>query len=47
MMNVKSKYGLKRNWQGDPCAPKDYLWKGVNCSYSGGESSDPLRIISL
>lgn len=44
MMSIKSKYGLKRNWQGDACAPKDYLWEGLDCDYSG---SDPLRIISL
>ncbi|KAL5581640.1 hypothetical protein UlMin_014082 [Ulmus minor] len=43
MMNIKSNYGVKRNWQGDPCAPKDYLWEGLNCSYG----DDPLRIISL
>ncbi|KAL5581638.1 hypothetical protein UlMin_014081 [Ulmus minor] len=43
MMNIKSKYGVKRNWEGDPCAPKDYLWEGLNCSYG----DDPLRIISL
>ncbi|XVF26888.1 hypothetical protein REPUB_Repub14bG0058600 [Reevesia pubescens] len=42
--NIKSKYELKRNWQGDPCAPQDYLWDGLNCSYSG---SGPPRIISL
>ncbi|KAK9266042.1 hypothetical protein L1049_017797 [Liquidambar formosana] len=44
MINIKSTYGVKRNWQGDPCAPKAYLWDGVNCSYVG---YDPPRIISL
>ncbi|PON36236.1 Malectin-like carbohydrate-binding domain containing protein [Parasponia andersonii] len=44
MMNIKSKYGLKRNWQGDPCESEDYLWEGLNCKYGG---SDSLRIISL
>lgn len=42
--NIKSMYGLKRNWQGDPCIPQDYLWDGLNCSYTG---SGPARIISL
>ncbi|XP_022714526.1 LRR receptor-like serine/threonine-protein kinase IOS1 [Durio zibethinus] len=42
--NIKSMYGLKKNWQGDPCAPQAYLWDGLNCSYAG---SDPPRIISL
>nr|XP_025678490.1 putative leucine-rich repeat receptor-like protein kinase At2g19210 [Arachis hypogaea] len=43
-MNVKSNYGIKRNWQGDPCIPLSYMWDGVNCSYAG--SSSP-RIIYL
>ncbi|XVF74468.1 hypothetical protein PTKIN_Ptkin13bG0112600 [Pterospermum kingtungense] len=42
--NIKSMYGLKRNWQGDPCIPQDYLWDGLNCSYTG---FGPARIISL
>ncbi|XP_022714521.1 LRR receptor-like serine/threonine-protein kinase IOS1 [Durio zibethinus] len=44
MMNIKSMYGLIRNWQGDPCAPKEYLWEGLNCSYN--DSNQPT-IISL
>ncbi|KAJ4717965.1 protein kinase family protein [Melia azedarach] len=44
IMNIKSKYGVKRNWQGDPCAPKDYLWQGLNCSYN---DYDPPKITSL
>ncbi|XP_059644591.1 probable LRR receptor-like serine/threonine-protein kinase At1g05700 [Cornus florida] len=44
IMSIKSIYGLKRNWQADPCAPEDYVWVGVTCSYDG---SDPPRIISL
>ncbi|XP_022724152.1 LOW QUALITY PROTEIN: putative leucine-rich repeat receptor-like protein kinase At2g19210 [Durio zibethinus] len=44
IVDIKSIYGLKRNWQGDPCAPKAYSWDGLNCSYEG---SDPPRIISL
>ncbi|OMO66474.1 hypothetical protein COLO4_30552 [Corchorus olitorius] len=44
IMDIKSKYGVKRNWQGDPCAPKAYSWDGLNCSYEG---STPPRIISL
>jgi len=35
---IKSVYGVTRNWQGDPCAPVDYLWDGLNCSYSKKES---------
>ncbi|XP_016170514.1 putative leucine-rich repeat receptor-like protein kinase At2g19210 isoform X1 [Arachis ipaensis] len=44
IMNVKSNYGIKRNWQGDPCIPLSYMWDGVSCSYAG--SSSP-RIIYL
>ncbi|KAI4314235.1 hypothetical protein L6164_027166 [Bauhinia variegata] len=44
IMNIKSTYGIKRNWQGDPCTPVEYLWDGLNCSYAG---SGPRRIISL
>ncbi|KAF7843443.1 putative LRR receptor-like serine/threonine-protein kinase [Senna tora] len=44
IMNIKSTYGIKRNWQGDPCNPQDYLWDGLNCSYNGSGSQ---RIISL
>ncbi|GLT58366.1 hypothetical protein SLA2020_312640 [Shorea laevis] len=42
ILNIKLIYGLKRNWQGDPCAPPAYLWEGLNCS-----DNDPPRIISL
>ncbi|XP_059458248.1 LRR receptor-like serine/threonine-protein kinase IOS1 [Corylus avellana] len=41
---IKSTYGIKRTWQGDPCAPKEYPWEGLNCSYDG---YTPPRITSL
>ncbi|XP_054780168.1 probable LRR receptor-like serine/threonine-protein kinase At1g05700 isoform X2 [Prosopis cineraria] len=44
IMNIKSFYGIKRNWQGDPCTPQAYLWDGLNCSYDG---SGTRRITSL
>ncbi|KAJ8486666.1 hypothetical protein OPV22_019151 [Ensete ventricosum] len=43
MMEIKSHYQLKRNWMGDPCAPKAYVWDGLNCSYT----TDPLRITNI
>ena len=43
IINVKSMYGIKRNWQGDPCIPVAYLWDGLNCSYESGSA----RIIYL
>ncbi|ESW22562.1 hypothetical protein PHAVU_005G163500 [Phaseolus vulgaris] len=36
--SIKSVYGVKRDWEGDPCAPAAYLWDGLNCSYQGIES---------
>ncbi|XP_054782069.1 probable LRR receptor-like serine/threonine-protein kinase At1g05700 [Prosopis cineraria] len=44
IMNIKSFYGIKRNWQGDPCTPQAYLWDGLNCSY---DRSGPPMITSL
>ncbi|KAI3744133.1 hypothetical protein L1987_57209 [Smallanthus sonchifolius] len=44
MWSTKSTYGLKRNWQGDPCVPRDFIWDGVNCNYN---DTDNLRITSM
>ncbi|KAG8049015.1 hypothetical protein GUJ93_ZPchr0009g490 [Zizania palustris] len=44
MMAIREKYELKKNWMGDPCAPKAFAWHGLNCSYS---SSDPAWITAL
>ncbi|CAL9223598.1 unnamed protein product [Arabidopsis halleri] len=44
IMRIKSKYGVKKSWLGDPCAPVKYPWKDVNCSYVDNESP---RIISV
>ncbi|KAL5575533.1 hypothetical protein UlMin_017232 [Ulmus minor] len=41
--NIKSTYGLKKNWDGDPCAPLKYMWEGLNCT----DDSESPRIISL
>ncbi|KAL2332309.1 hypothetical protein Fmac_019890 [Flemingia macrophylla] len=37
---IKSVYGVRRDWQGDPCAPVAYLWDGLNCTYPGNESQE-------
>ncbi|XP_031268923.1 LRR receptor-like serine/threonine-protein kinase IOS1 [Pistacia vera] len=42
--NIKLVYDLKKDWQGDPCAPQALLWEGLNCSYG---TDDPPRITSL
>ncbi|KAK4764750.1 hypothetical protein SAY86_025840 [Trapa natans] len=31
MRQIKSAYGLKLNWQGDPCGPETLEWDGVRC----------------
>ncbi|KAG2722806.1 hypothetical protein I3760_02G143600 [Carya illinoinensis] len=41
---IKSTYGIKRDWQGDPCAPKGYSWEGLACSY---DDDNAPRITSL
>ncbi|PON51011.1 Mitogen-activated protein kinase kinase kinase [Trema orientale] len=33
--NIKLNYGVKRNWDGDPCVPVSYMWEGLNCSNDG------------
>lgn len=44
MLNIKSKYEVQENWQGDPCSPKTYMWDGVDCNFN---DRDSVRIISL
>ncbi|XP_050379488.1 probable LRR receptor-like serine/threonine-protein kinase At4g29180 [Argentina anserina] len=43
IMNVKTTYQIKKIWAGDPCAPNNFSWEGLNCNYN---VSVP-RIISL
>ncbi|XP_030949057.1 putative leucine-rich repeat receptor-like serine/threonine-protein kinase At2g19230 [Quercus lobata] len=33
IMEIKKLYKLTRNWQGDPCVPREYSWDGLHCSY--------------
>ncbi|CAN6338647.1 unnamed protein product [Urochloa humidicola] len=44
MMMIRTTYGLKKNWMGDPCAPKAFAWDGLSCSYP---SSGPAGITNL
>ncbi|CAN6352062.1 unnamed protein product [Urochloa humidicola] len=44
MMTIRTKYGLKKNWMGDPCAPKAFAWDGLNCNYP---SSGPAWVTTL
>ncbi|XP_073008176.1 receptor-like protein kinase At3g21340 isoform X2 [Typha latifolia] len=34
IMGIREQYQMKRNWMGDPCAPKKYSWDGVSCNRS-------------
>ncbi|KAF6991229.1 hypothetical protein CFC21_008335 [Triticum aestivum] len=31
---IKAQYHVKKNWMGDPCAPKNFAWDGLTCSYA-------------
>ncbi|KAK2406277.1 putative LRR receptor serine/threonine-protein kinase [Trifolium repens] len=42
--NIKKAYGVARNWQGDPCAPVNYVWEGLKCTMDGNNIP---RITSL
>ncbi|KAK3140031.1 hypothetical protein QOZ80_5AG0394430 [Eleusine coracana subsp. coracana] len=44
MMTIRRRYELKKNWMGDPCAPKSFAWDGLNCSYP---SSGPASVTDL
>ncbi|KVI05895.1 Concanavalin A-like lectin/glucanase, subgroup [Cynara cardunculus var. scolymus] len=44
MWSIKSSYIIRKNWQGDPCAPQEFVWDGVRCSYN--DTGSP-RIVSL
>uniref|UniRef100_A0A0E0ERA3 Protein kinase domain-containing protein n=1 Tax=Oryza meridionalis TaxID=40149 RepID=A0A0E0ERA3_9ORYZ len=43
IMSIKTQYQVKKNWMGDPCLPKEYIWTGLQCRQDGVES----KIISL
>ncbi|MQM03188.1 hypothetical protein Taro_035968 [Colocasia esculenta] len=42
ILNVKEFYGIRKNWEGDPCVPQNFTWEGLTCTYD----TSP-RIISL
>ncbi|THF97968.1 hypothetical protein TEA_008883 [Camellia sinensis var. sinensis] len=46
MVNISSTYGVKKNWQGDPCFPMNLSWYGVNCSYIGNNSPQNTNLSS-
>ncbi|KAJ9568441.1 hypothetical protein OSB04_004407 [Centaurea solstitialis] len=44
LWSIKSSYMVRKNWQGDPCAPQEFVWDGIGCSYN--DTGSP-RIVSL
>ncbi|KAJ4833371.1 hypothetical protein Tsubulata_029921, partial [Turnera subulata] len=46
IVNIKSTYGISRNWQGDPCAPEEFVWEGLNCSYGAAPRITSLNLSS-
>ncbi|PKI70976.1 hypothetical protein CRG98_008557 [Punica granatum] len=41
--DIKKAYSINgSSWQGDPCVPADFIWKGLECSHD-----NPPRIVSL
>ncbi|KAH7866961.1 hypothetical protein Vadar_027194 [Vaccinium darrowii] len=44
MVNISLTYGVKKNWQGDPCVPMDFSWDRVNCSYDGNNSPQVIGL---
>ncbi|SPT20899.1 unnamed protein product [Triticum aestivum] len=46
MKEIKKHYNLTRkNWNGDPCSPREYSWEGLTCDYS--KSNQNPRIVSV
>ncbi|XP_073006565.1 senescence-induced receptor-like serine/threonine-protein kinase, partial [Typha latifolia] len=41
---IKAKYKVIKDWSGDPCAPQDYAWEGLNCI---DDTSNTPRITTL
>ncbi|XP_051195088.1 probable LRR receptor-like serine/threonine-protein kinase At1g05700 [Lolium perenne] len=44
MMAIQEDFGVLKNWMGDPCTPKAFVWRGLKCSYS---AADPSKITAL
>ncbi|KAM0875070.1 hypothetical protein ACQ4PT_037026 [Festuca glaucescens] len=44
---IKAKYQVKRNWMGDPCAPKTMAWDRLTCSYGAVGSHPRITNVSL
>ncbi|KAK1699305.1 hypothetical protein QYE76_016002 [Lolium multiflorum] len=47
IMAIKAKYQVKKNWMGDPCAPKTMAWDRLTCSYGAVGSHPRITNLSL
>ncbi|XP_042383343.1 probable LRR receptor-like serine/threonine-protein kinase At1g51810 isoform X2 [Zingiber officinale] len=43
---IMGRYQLEKNWIGDPCAPKEYAWDGLSCSYNSNSTNIETVILS-
>jgi serine/threonine protein kinase len=48
MKEVKKNYNLARiNWNGDPCAPREYSWAGLTCDYPKNNQNPRIVAVDL
>uniref|UniRef100_J3L542 Protein kinase domain-containing protein n=1 Tax=Oryza brachyantha TaxID=4533 RepID=J3L542_ORYBR len=47
MNEIKKYYNLVRNWNGDPCSPIEYSWKGLTCDYADGKQNPRIIRVDL
>ncbi|VAI61996.1 unnamed protein product [Triticum turgidum subsp. durum] len=47
MKEVKKHYNLGRNWNGDPCSPREYTWEGLTCDYSNGNQNPRIVRVNM
>ncbi|KAK3165299.1 hypothetical protein QOZ80_1AG0031490 [Eleusine coracana subsp. coracana] len=44
---IKTRYQVKKNWAGDPCVSKAFVWDGLNCSYTAASPSSRVTSLKL
>ncbi|XP_052158609.1 senescence-induced receptor-like serine/threonine-protein kinase [Oryza glaberrima] len=47
MKEIKTYYNLARNWNGDPCSPREYSWQGLTCDYANGKQNPTITQVNL
>ncbi|MQL93245.1 hypothetical protein Taro_025883 [Colocasia esculenta] len=46
ILNVKEFYGIRKNWEGDPCVPQNFTWEGLTCTYDTSPRITSLNLTS-